>query len=80
MVTGSFAITMVFLAVVGLILHVIVIAYGVAYGLSIYDRRKRRERDLKKYYEAQKNRQESYSKEHPSRGRFYDGGVKYGDR
>ena len=77
--TASFIISMIVLAILGAILHIVIIAYGVAYGLSIYSRWKREGIRKNQHYSAQRRRQEEYRETHPGRGRFYDGGIKYDD-
>ena len=67
------------LAVIAIIFYIVIIAYGVAYGMSIYDRWKRKERRLNKFYREQEEKARKYAEEHPPKGRFYDGGIRYGD-
>ena len=76
---NSYIVVMIVLAVLSVIFYIAIIAFGVSHGLSMYDRRKRRERKLNQRHREQRKRQEKYATATPSRGRFYDGGVKYTD-
>ena len=70
----------VILTVIGVIVQMFVIAYSVAWGLGIYNARKRRQRARDKANREQmeriRARQEKSSAE-PSDGRFYGGPVRH---
>lgn len=76
---GTGVIVIAVLAVAAMFFHIVIIALGVAHGLTIYERRKRERRQEARKRNAQKERQEKYNREHPSDKGFYSGGVRYVD-
>ena len=75
---ASYVVIMIVLAILSTLFCIAIIAFGVAHGLAMHDRWRRKERKLNQYYREQRKKQEEYAKARPSQGRFYDGGVKYG--